>query len=134
MATTTILNSSQQITEVIEDALVSNWFPCTLRRSTQVEGSKLGEYLRNIRAQLIAAKHGAKTVVEIDMSGNGMKSLMMEVMCSLICCQGFLICGCRTTSGGSVVCCNRRMQCCSNITLHDWLHWGTSCLKWALEL
>jgi hypothetical protein len=45
-----------------------------------------------------------------------------------------LICGCRTTSGGSVVCCNRRMQCCSNITLHDWLHWGTSCLKWALEL
>jgi len=90
MATTTILNSSQQSTEVIEDAKVSNWFPCTLRRSIQVQGSKLGEYLRNIRAQLlIAAKHGAKTVVEIDTSGNGMKSPMMEVMCSLICCQGF---------------------------------------------
>jgi len=91
MATTTILNSSQQSTEVIEDAKVSNWFPCTLRRrSIQVQGSKLGEYLRNIRAQLlIAAKHGAKTVVEIDMSGNGMKSPMMEVMRSLICCQGF---------------------------------------------
>jgi hypothetical protein len=71
MATTTILNPSQQSTEVIEDAKVSNWFPCTLRRCIQVQGSKLGEYLRNIRAQFfIAAKHGAKTVVEIDMSGN----------------------------------------------------------------